>query len=120
MHKFIEKIKKLEQKPFVKENFFNTKEIDRLIKLYLSLPIEIDNKRQKIIKKKWTIDFSPDLQNIYKKKLNTLTVNITSSLAANSEYLSVESSISFPSNSISSSSTFSSAVAFRIIEAILR
>ena len=72
MHKFIEKIKQFEQKPFAKENFFNTEEIDKLIRLYFSLPIEIDNKRQKIIKKKWTIDFSLELQNIYKNKLNTL------------------------------------------------
>ena len=52
MHKFIEKIKKLEQKPYVKEKFFNDSEIEQLVKLYFSLPIEINNKRQRIIKKK--------------------------------------------------------------------
>ncbi len=72
MHKFIEKIKKLEQKPYVKEKFFNDSEIEQLIKLYFSLPIEINNKRQRIIKKKWTINFNPELQNIYKNKLNSI------------------------------------------------
>ena len=72
MHKFIEKIKKLEQKPYVKEKFFKDSEIEQLVKLYFSLPIEINNKRQRIIKKKWTINFNPELQNIYKNKLNSI------------------------------------------------
>ncbi len=72
MHKFTEKIKKFEQKPYIKENFFDTEEIEKLIDLYFLLPIEINNERQKIIKKKWSINFSPDLQRIYNKKLNSL------------------------------------------------
>ena len=43
-----------------------------MVKLYFSLPIEINNKRQRIIKKKWTINFNPELQNIYKNKLNSI------------------------------------------------
>ena len=52
MHTFIEKIKKIETKPFVIKNFINKKEIENFQKLYTELPIEINNQRQKIIKKK--------------------------------------------------------------------
>lgn len=69
MHKFIEKIKKFETKPFIVNNFFNKEEIELLQKLYYELPIEIDNKRQKIIKKKWPIDFNKELQIKYTQKL---------------------------------------------------
>ena len=69
MHKFIEEIKEFETKPFIVNNFFNKKEIELLQKLYYELPIEIDNKRQKIIKKKWPIDFNKELQIKYTQKL---------------------------------------------------
>ena len=49
MHKFIEKIKKNESKPFVVSNFLNKDEINLFQNLYEELPIEINNKRQKII-----------------------------------------------------------------------
>ena len=52
MHKFIEKIKKFESKPFVVSNFLNEKEVRLFQELYENLPIEINNERQKIIKKK--------------------------------------------------------------------
>ena len=55
MHKFIEKIKKNESKPFIVSNFLNKDEIKLFQNLYEELPIEINNKRQKIIKKKWDI-----------------------------------------------------------------
>ena len=69
MHKFIEEIKEFETKPFIVNNFFNKEEIELLKKLYYELPIEIDNKRQKIIKKKWPIDFNKELQIKYTQKL---------------------------------------------------
>ena len=69
MHKFIEKIKKFETKPFIVNNFLNKEEIKLLQKLYYELPIEIDNKRQKIIKKKWPTDFNKELQIKYTQKL---------------------------------------------------
>ena len=69
MHKFIEEIKEFETKPFIVNNFFNKEEIELLQKLYCELPIEIDNKRQKIIKKKWPIDFNKELQIKYTQKL---------------------------------------------------
>ena len=50
MHKFIDKIKKLEGKPFVVKEFLNANEVNLFQTLYKQLPIEIDNKRQKILK----------------------------------------------------------------------
>ena len=72
MHKFIEKIKKIESKPFIIKDFINKKEIEKFQKLYEELPIEINNQRQKIIKKKWSNNFFPELQQLYKKKLKLI------------------------------------------------
>ena len=69
MHKFIEKIKKFESKPFIISNFLNNDEITSFQSLYEELPIEINNKRQKIIKKKWDVQFQNELQNKYIQKL---------------------------------------------------
>ena len=69
MHKFLEKIKKLETKPRVIKNFLNDEEVKLFKKLYEELPIEINNKRQKIVKKKWDIRFQKELQINYIKKL---------------------------------------------------
>ena len=68
MHKFIEEIKEFETKPFIVNNFLNKEEIKLLQKLYYELPIEIDNKRQKIVKKKWSINFNTELQKKYTQK----------------------------------------------------
>ena len=68
MHKFLEKIKSLEQKPYVIKNFISLDEVKLFQKLYNELPVEINNKRQKIIKKKWSLDFNVNLQNIYLEK----------------------------------------------------
>ena len=75
MHKNIEKIKKNESKPFVVKNFLNNEEIENFLKLYSELPVEINNKRQKIIKKKWSDKFFPKLQNSYKEKLKSVIKN---------------------------------------------
>ena len=69
MHKFIENIKKFESKPFIVSNFLNKDEIKLFKNLYEELPIEINNKRQKIVKKKWDIRFQKELQIDYIKKL---------------------------------------------------
>ena len=69
MHKFIDKIKKFESKPFVVRNFLNSDEINSFQKLYEELPIEIDNKRQKIVKKKWSSEINKELQKKYFLKL---------------------------------------------------
>ena len=72
MHEFIKEIKKIESKPFIIKNFINRKEIENFQKLYLDLPIEINNRRQKIVKKKWSNNFFPELQQIYKEKLKSI------------------------------------------------
>ena len=69
MHKFIDKIKKLEGKPFVVKEFLNANEVNLFQTLYKQLPIEIDNKRQKILKKKWSIEYNKELQLLYLQKL---------------------------------------------------
>ena len=72
MHKFIEKIKKFESKPFIVSNFLNKEEVKLFQKLYDELPIEIDNKRQKIVKKKWSVEFNRELQKKYIQKLEEI------------------------------------------------
>ena len=72
MHKFIENIKKFESKPIIIKNFLNIEDIKLFQKLYEELPIEINNKRQKIIKKKWSTEFRKDLQKKYKIKLREI------------------------------------------------
>ena len=69
MHKFLEKIKKFETRPRVINNFLNTEEVKLFKLLYEELPIEINNKRQKIIKKKWSVEFHKELQIRYTQKL---------------------------------------------------
>ena len=71
MHKFLEKIKKLETKPRVIKNFLNDGEVKLFKKLYEELPIEINNKRQRIVKKKWAIEFNKELQVKYIQKLKS-------------------------------------------------
>ena len=77
MHKFLNKIKKFEQKPFVIKNFINMDEVKLFNKLFQKLPIEINNKRQKILKKKWSSNYEPDLQKIYLEKLNLILENFS-------------------------------------------
>ena len=72
MHRFIEKIKKFESKPFVVSNFLNKDEIKLFQNLYEELPVEINNERQRIIKKKWDVQFYKELQNSYIKKLKEI------------------------------------------------
>ena len=75
MHKLIDKIKINEGKPFVVNNFLNQNQVALFQKLYDELPLEINNERQKIIKKKWSKNFYPDLQKIYKEKLRLIIGN---------------------------------------------
>jgi len=75
LHQFIEEIKKFESKPFIINNFLNEEEIKYFQKLYKLLPVEIDNKRQKIIKKKWSNKFNHELQNKYTSKLKEIIGN---------------------------------------------
>ena len=58
MHQKIEKIKKNEESPLVIKKFLTKEQIQKIQNLYKILPIEINNKRQKIIKKKMDKKFS--------------------------------------------------------------
>ena len=77
MLRFIDEIKKYESKSFVVSNFIDQKEVGLFQKLYSELPLEIDNKRQKIKKKKWSIDFYQDLQKKYNEKLKSIIGNFS-------------------------------------------
>jgi hypothetical protein len=59
MHK---KIKNHENRPLVIKNFLKKEEIKKIQDLYKDLPVEINNKRQKIKKKKWISSFYLNLQ----------------------------------------------------------
>ena len=52
LHNKINVIKKYESSSFVIKKSLNNNQIKKLIVLYKILPIEINNKRQKIVKKK--------------------------------------------------------------------
>jgi len=69
MHLQITKIKKYESSAIVIKNFLTKSQIEKIRALYRDLPIEINNKRQKIIKKKWAKFFLPNLQKIFIKKI---------------------------------------------------
>ncbi len=69
MHQKINKIKKYEDTPKVIKNILSKKQIKKILNLYKLLPIEINNRRQKIIKKKWATTFYPKLQKVFIKKI---------------------------------------------------
>ena len=50
MHQKINKIKKYEDTPKVIKNILSKKQIKKILNLYKLLPVEINNRRQKIIK----------------------------------------------------------------------
>ena len=62
--------------PLLLNNFLNQDEVKLFQKLYTELPLEIDNKRQKIIKKKWSKNFRIDLQEKYNEKLTICYWNL--------------------------------------------
>ena len=72
MHTKIDEIKKNESKPIIVKNFLDKAEILKFQKLYSDLPVEVHNKRQKILKKKWSINFEKELQINYKNKLKSI------------------------------------------------
>jgi hypothetical protein len=69
MHQKIKKIKENESRAIIIKNFLTKNQIKKIKNLYKNLPIEINNKRQKIIKKKWIASFYPNLQKIFIQKL---------------------------------------------------
>ena len=69
MHQELKKIKKYEGKSFVIKKFLTNTQIRKIRIFYKNLPVEIDNKRQKIVKKKWPLGDLSKLQKIFLKKL---------------------------------------------------
>ena len=69
MHQQLEKIKKLESKPRVLRNFFNSNEIKKVLELYNELPTTVNNVKQKVIKKRWLSGYGKDLEILFKEKL---------------------------------------------------
>jgi len=64
-----QKIKKNEGKPLVIKKILTKIQIKKVLNIYNNLPIEINNKRQKIKKKKWISSYEPNLQAIIIKKI---------------------------------------------------
>jgi len=64
MHKNIKLIKENENPPKVIRNLYSKQEILKLIDLYNELPTTVNNKKQNVIKKRWLLDYSKELENI--------------------------------------------------------
>ncbi len=69
MHKNIEKIKKTESSPRVIKNLFSNEEINKFLDLYKKLPTTVHNKKQNVVKKRWLIDYSKELEKLFCDKL---------------------------------------------------
>ena len=69
MHKLLDANKNKSRKTRVLKKFFETGQLNSILKLYKNLPVEIFNKRQNIMKKKWSDNFEADLQKIFIDKL---------------------------------------------------
>ena len=69
MHQKINQIKQNERSPLIIKNFLTKKQIKKIQDLYKILPVEINNRRQKIIKKKWIRSFDLDLQKLFIEKI---------------------------------------------------
>ena len=57
MHENLNKIKSLESPPQVIKNFISPKEINQFLKLYVDLPMTVNNSVQKVMKKRWIQGF---------------------------------------------------------------
>ncbi len=69
MHKNIDQIKKLESPPKVIKNIFNKEQIEKFLNLYRDLPTTIHNKKQNVIKKRWTKNYGGELEKLFIDKL---------------------------------------------------
>jgi hypothetical protein len=69
MHKKLEEIKKSEGPPKVIKNIFTTVEIKKFLDLYSQLPTTVHNKKQNVIKKRWLIDYSKELESLFYERL---------------------------------------------------
>ena len=69
MNRKINQILKVEGSPLIIKKILTNSQIKKIKKLYKILPVEINNKRQKIIKKKWISSFCTDMQKMLIKKI---------------------------------------------------
>ncbi len=69
MHEKIKEIKKSESPPQVIKNLFTQEEIKKFLKLYEKLPITLHNKKQNVIKKRWLLDYSKELEKLFYERL---------------------------------------------------
>ena len=69
MHKKLKEIKKTESPPKVIKNLFKKEEIEKFLELYKKLPITVHNKKQNVIKKRWLIDYSKELEDLFCERL---------------------------------------------------
>ena len=63
--KNIEDIKKTESVPKVIKNIFSKDEINKFLDLYKKLPTTVHNKKQNVIKKRWLIDYSKEMEGLF-------------------------------------------------------
>ena len=70
MHKKIEEIKKAESPPKIIKNIFSKTDIQKFLELYSQLPTTVHNKKQNVIKKRWLIDYSKELEVLFYERLN--------------------------------------------------
>ena len=71
MHKKIEEIKKNESKPKVLKNIFDKKDIERFLKLYSELPTTTNNKKQRVVKKRWLKGYGKELEKLFNYKVSS-------------------------------------------------
>ncbi len=71
MHKNIEAIKKTESPPKVIKNLFSEEEINKFLNLYKKLPTTVHNKKQNVIKKRWLLDYSKEMEEIFCERLKS-------------------------------------------------
>jgi len=65
MHENLNKIKSLEGSPRIVKNFLDSEEIKKFLELYSSLPITVNNLKQKVVKKRWISGSAKKLEKIF-------------------------------------------------------
>ena len=69
MHTKIDEIKKTESSPKIIKNMFNKDEIQKFFDLYEKLPITTHNKKQNVIKKRWLMEYSLEMEKLFYERL---------------------------------------------------
>ena len=69
MHTKIDEIKKTESSPKIIKDMFNKDEIQKFFDLYEKLPITTHNKKQNVIKKRWLMEYSLEMEKLFYERL---------------------------------------------------